>query len=125
MPRRRRRAHDVILYKGKKLPAATWEALLPQHKAKLTASGITPEIAEERGYRSVTDPGLLATLGFKRYQCRVPTLLIPLCGVDGGWSSYQHRPDDPRFDNGGKPVKYENMPGRGVSLDIHRPCGRT
>jgi len=38
--------------------------LLPHHKALLDASGVSPEVAEARGYRSITTRAELARLGF-------------------------------------------------------------
>jgi len=92
--------------------------LLPHHKALLDASGVSPEVAEARGYRSITTRAELARLGFGRKQLIVPTLLIPVWSVTGERASYQHRPDNPRVING-KPLKYETPKGSRMLLDVH------
>lgn len=92
--------------------------LLPHHKAMVRESGITPEVAQERGYRSVTRKADLATLGFTAAQRNVPTLLIPVHGVDGEVRTYQSRPDHPRISREGKPLKYETPRGSSMCLDV-------
>ena len=54
------------------------EGLLAQHALLLEGSGIDPEVARERGYRSVSKKAELERLGFGRRQCGVPALLIPI-----------------------------------------------
>ncbi len=49
----------------------------------------------------------------------VPGLLIPVHGVDGGARFYQYRPDDPRLNGEGKPVKYETPPSVRMAVDAH------
>src|SRR5215831_4598150 len=90
---------------------------LPQHQALLDASGITPEVAAARGYRSVTDASELEALGFADYQQIVPALLVPVYGVDGEIATYQSRPDAPRVAKG-KPIKYETPAGSRMALDV-------
>jgi len=50
--------------------------LLPQHAAILAASSIPLEMAQARGYRSVTTKAELRRLGFGDAQCQAPALLI-------------------------------------------------
>ena len=56
--------------------------LLTQHRDLLEASAISHDVANARGYRSITDKSELEALDFKPYQCRVPALLIPVHGVN-------------------------------------------
>ena len=54
----------------------------------------------------------LEKLGFSSAQRHVPGLLIPLWGVDGiNIVGYQFRPDSPRLNSKGRPVKYETPRG--------------
>jgi hypothetical protein len=92
--------------------------LLPQHAAIIRDSGITPQVAQERGYRSVTKKAELKALGFTEKQCRVPALLIPVLGVTGNIVSYQIRPDAPRVNKQGKLIKYETPAESKMALDI-------
>ena len=82
-------------------------------------SGISLEIIKERGYRTVTDRGLLASLGFARSQQQTPTLLIPLYSVAGNIGNVQSRPDLPRNSKEGKRIKYETPTRSRMILDIH------
>jgi hypothetical protein len=93
------------------------EALLPHHRQCINESGITPEVALARGYRSVTTRAELARLGFSAAQQIAPTLLLPVWGVTGEIVTYQHRPDQPRI-KGGKPLKYETPAGSRMALDV-------
>ena len=92
-------------------------ALLPQHAAMIDASAITKEVAEARGYRSVTTKADAARLGFGRVQQNVPALLVPVRGVTGEVVGYQLRPDTPRIARG-KPIKYETPAGSRMRLDV-------
>lgn len=91
--------------------------LLPKHRALIEASAISPEVMRARGYRTVTSKAELRRLGFSDTQCRVPALLVPVCGVTGEIVSYQIRPDQPRI-AGGKPLKYETPKGSRMALDV-------
>jgi len=93
--------------------------LLPYHRGLLVASAISPVVAQMRGYRSVEKKAELKELGFSDKQCRVPALLIPIWGVNGEIVLHQIRPDDPRCDNKGKPIKYETPHGARMVLDVH------
>ncbi|MFC2060032.1 DUF3854 domain-containing protein [Chloroflexota bacterium] len=65
----------------------------------------------------------LEKLSFSPSQRHVPGILIPLWGVDGnGIAGYQYRPVSPRFNNKGKPIKYENPLGASVRLDVLPTC---
>ncbi len=96
-----------------------WQNLLPHHEAMLLdESGITPEIVEERGYRSIEKKVELKELGFSDAQRNVPGMLVPVWSVNGEIATYQYRPDWPRTKDG-KSVKYETPPGTGMVLDVH------
>jgi hypothetical protein len=90
--------------------------LTEQHLARLRASGISDDVIEQRGYRSL-DAEAAATelprLGFNAKQSSLGSgILIPLS------HGYQFRPDSPRLRDG-KPVKYETPQGQSNGLDIH------
>lgn len=100
-------------------PYSYGTTLLPHHQALLAASAIAPEVAQARGYESVTrsDRQRLRELGFSDAQAR-PGLLIPLWGVTGERVGYQLRPDEPRHDRRGRPIKYESPRGQRNALDV-------
>ncbi len=96
-----------------------WPAiLLPQHVDMLKASGITPEQARARGYVSVVEKAEAARRNISTAGRRVPGLLIPLLRRDGSTWGYQYRPDRPRLNSAGKPVKYETAVGQSAGIDI-------
>jgi Protein of unknown function (DUF3631)/Domain of unknown function (DUF3854) len=97
------------------------EQLLLQHAALLTASAISPAVAQARGYRSLEQKARLTELGFSSTQARVPALLIPIWNVHGEIATYQTRADEPRIVDG-KPVKYETPRGSRMSLDVPPSC---
>src|SRR5688500_2146540 len=92
--------------------------LLPHHQALITASAIASEVAEARGYRSVTDPAELRELVYADYQIRVPGLLVPIRDAFGQNGHYQYRPDTPRCNEAGKPIKYETPEHSRPVLDV-------
>lgn len=92
--------------------------LLPQHRAMLAASAITPEVAGQRGYFSVHTKADLERKGFARPQRTVPGLLIPVHATDGTVRLYQYRPDSPRTAKGGKEIKYETPYRAAICLDV-------
>jgi putative DNA primase/helicase len=64
--------------------------LAEQHeKMLLEESGISPEVVEARGYRTVVKKAELERLGFGRTQRNVPELLIPVYSPRGEISTYQ------------------------------------
>ena len=100
--------------------------LLESHLKHLQeGSGLSLEVIRERKYRSILTKQKLAGLGFTSSQQHVPCLLIPLCGTDGGEVGYQLRPDNPRTNGRGKPVKYELPAGSGIRLDCPPRCLKT
>jgi len=96
--------------------------LLQQHLGHLRSSGISDEVIMERDYESVLGRKRLADLGFSAVQQRTPGILIPLYGVDGSSIAYEYRPDHPRYNTRGKPIKYENPTGSSIRLDIPPRC---
>lgn len=94
------------------------ERLSSTHKRQIEESMIAPDVAMERGYRSVNTKAELKRLGFKERQCLVPALLVPIHGVTGDVVNYQIRPDQPRVNNRGKTVKYETLAGSQMRLDV-------
>src|SRR4030067_3627439 len=83
-------------------------SLSPNHLEHLKKSAISLEIIIQRGYQTVTAKKQLEALGFSKQQCRVPGILMPVHGVNGdGIVNNQFRPDSPRLNNRGRPIKYE------------------
>ncbi|MFC2073195.1 DUF3854 domain-containing protein, partial [Chloroflexota bacterium] len=98
--------------------------LLSNHFRYLNeGSGISVDMIRERGYRSLLGKSELEKLGFSPSQRHTPGILIPLWGVDGnGIVSYQFRPDSPRLNNKGKPIKYETPMGATNRIDCPSVC---
>jgi len=92
--------------------------LLDHHRRLIEDSAISPEVAEARGYRSVTTRSEMKRLGFADRQCRVPALLIPVFDITGEIVNYQLRPDEPRASKQGRPIKYETVSGSRMALDV-------
>lgn len=93
--------------------------LSPKHQHELiVGSGITEGVVSCRGYRTAMQPEQLAELGFSHDQCIAPALIIPIHGIDGGIVTYQIKPDEPRQNSDGKPIKYETPKGSSVAIDI-------
>ncbi len=97
----------------------TRKILVSHHEIMLREeSGITQEVIDTRGYRTVKTKAELKRLGFSDRQCNVPGLLIPIYSPTGKIANYQYRPDQPRIDDG-KSVKYETPSGTRMTLDVH------
>src|SRR5215212_12108725 len=95
-------------------------SLADHHKKMLIEeSSIAQNVAEARGYRTIEKKVELKTLGFSDSQRNTPGLLIPVYSPTGEIATYQFRPDQPRIDKDGKPVKYETPLGTRVFLDVH------
>lgn len=106
-------------------------ALSAEHIAEVIyGSGVTPEIAEARGYRTLTGSGedrdLLESLGFKPYVWNrddaYPGLLIPMHGMDGAVRGHQYKPATPRVrrkeDGTPVPIKYETPAKAPLVVDV-------
>src|SRR5215212_3179422 len=92
----------------------------PDHRRQLVEeSGLAPRVILDRGYRTVKTKAELERLGFSRPQQLAPALVIPMYSPTGDLATYQIRPDNPREDRDGKPVKYETPARSGVRLDLH------
>lgn len=80
-------------------------------------SGIAPALMAARGYRTVTRKADLVALGFARWQCRVPALLVPVYNPYGELVLYQARPDAPRIKDG-HVIKYDTPHGATMAVDV-------
>jgi uncharacterized protein DUF3854 len=100
--------------------------LLPNHAEQLQASGIAPEVAAERGYRSILLPDGYSVLKGHRFSIlqakKVPGLLLPLWTTDGRNGLMVYRPDTLRLGKDKKPIKYELPKGAGLRLDCPPRC---
>jgi hypothetical protein len=84
----------------------TADVLAPHHaQMLLRGSSIAEKVVMERGYRTVNEPRDLKAHGFDDYQLLTPALEIPLFSLGREIVNYQIRPDDPRLDEKGKPIK--------------------
>lgn len=92
-------------------------ALAPQHEAKLRSSCVAVEVATERHYYSIMDAADLRTLGFSK-DTVAPALAIPMYNHAGQMITIV-RPDHPRTNGNGKPVKYDRPSGQRNIIDIH------
>ena len=101
--------------------SAAYETLIdlhPRHARELyDASGIDPAVVAARGYRSVT-AAETARFGFAPVQQR-DGLLLPQWTLAGVQVGELLKPDDPRFDEKGKPIKYEAPVGSRPHFDLH------
>jgi hypothetical protein len=90
------------------------------HAAMLEASGIDPVHARRRGYISlgIGDKKRLAEIGITKAGRNVPGLLIPLLDKHGSVWGWQYRPDSPRANAKGKPIKYETPWQQRSGIDV-------
>ena len=92
----------------------------PHHRHMLMKeSGIDPAVVSERGYYTAKTKAQLAKLGYSERQRRTPALVVPMYSPAGELVTHQTRPDAPREDGEGKPIKYETPAGSPVRLDVH------
>ena len=101
-------------------PAVSWEdlPLEARHVDELQRSAISPAVAHDRGYRSVTTKHEIGRFGFSPIQQSPPGYLLPIHGVGKGVIQYQIKPDNPRSNSSGKGIKYES-PGKSEGqLDV-------
>jgi hypothetical protein len=104
--------------------------LLPHHLDQLhQGSGLSLDIIQERGYRSLQGTEgykVLKDLGFSKLQCKLtPGLLLPVWSPDPAVrpALYVYRSDNPRLDErDGRPRKYEFPKGQGMRLDCPPRC---
>ena len=90
--------------------------LLPQHAQLLRDSAISDEVAEQRGYFSVSRPGDLNGR-FPNSQRLAPALVVPIHNVWGEQVFCQLRPDEPRAIDG-RTVRYETPRGARLVIDV-------
>src|SRR4051812_6132057 len=100
-------------------------SIFPQHAEMLVASGVTPERARARGYVSVDTKKRLDGIGVTKAGRNVPGLLIPSLRADGSTWGFQYRPDRPRTNGDGKPIKYETPVGQRNGLDVPPGVGQS
>lgn len=95
------------------------KGLSEKHASELRdGSGLSADVIKARGYRTVTEPDDLLTLGFSRSQASAaPGLLVPSLDVEGG-KHYQFKPEKPRRLKKDKPAKYETAKGARVHIDV-------
>jgi Domain of unknown function (DUF3854) len=92
--------------------------LLPRHERELViGSGIDPAVIARRGYRSIT-AAEAAALGFAPTQAKAG-LFLPTHALAGVQIGGLLKPDEPRLNEQGKPLKYEAPAGSVPMLDIH------
>jgi hypothetical protein len=94
--------------------------LFPAHQQMLfKESCLSTSVVVERKYRTVASKAELAQLGFSKPQQRVPALVVPMYSPAGELVTHQIRPDTPRKNDRGKPIKYETPAGSPIRLDVH------
>lgn len=99
-------------------PSSDHGTLTEAHRRMLfEESGIDPSVAAERGYYTARGRSEVPE-AFKDYQRR-RGLVVPMFSPDGETVGYQLRPDQPRKDKKGKPLKYETPGSSEVILDVH------
>jgi hypothetical protein len=91
----------------------------PHRQMLIEQSGISAMVVAERGYRTVKTKTELAQLGFSERQRRAPALVIPMYSPAGELVTHQIRPDVPRENGDGKPIKYETPASSRIRLDVH------
>lgn len=97
---------------------ATGSTLAPQHLALLRASSISEDVADARGYVTITNPMQLHEWTYAGYQCKTPGLLLPVHTVGGETDGSFYRPDNPRIDAHDRVIKYEAPAGQRMHLDV-------
>ncbi|RIK75384.1 MAG: hypothetical protein DCC68_21280 [Planctomycetota bacterium] len=94
--------------------------LFPNHRAELAASGLTDETIAAAGIHSESDTLRLARiLGWDKWpKKRGAAIVFPYYDADGANGYHQVKPDSPRTDSKGKPVKYESPKGQSPRLYV-------
>jgi hypothetical protein len=96
-------------------------AELHEHHRRLleVESAIAPDVIAERGAFTATQRKQLRKLHFSETQAKlVPALVLPVRDVFGRVALHQARPDDPRRDANGKPIKYETPARARMAIDV-------
>ena len=96
------------------------QTLAPDHRTQLvTGSGIDPALVQRVGCYTATTPAELVAIDYtKAYQHRLPALVLPVHDVHGQVALHQIRPDKPRKNKRGKPVKYDTPEGAKLVLAV-------
>lgn len=94
-----------------------------KHTATLRdESGISEDVIEARGYRTITNVADLKECGFTRTQWRTPGLLLPLHDATGNSSLFVYRPDNPRVREGKKRQKDGTFPNKVLKYELPKGC---
>lgn len=93
------------------------EMLSANHLAEVRASAISDDIIADRGYETITNPKALPD-AFTGEQRTRHGYLLPIRDVTGEIVNWQLKPDDPRIDAKGKPVKYETAKAGRSCIDV-------
>src|SRR5215216_2149123 len=90
--------------------SVSWESLelSERHRDELIASSISPDVATDRGYRTVDSGREIRRVGFSDSQCLPPAWLAPSFGIGGELENYVLKPDKPRIKD--RVIKYEALP---------------
>lgn len=94
------------------------DGLWTAHREYLTARAVADDVIAERCYFSLPTKAALQRIGFGT-ATPAPALVIPLWGVTGEPAGYQVRPDEPRWNGEGHPLKFEVPHKFEPRLDIH------
>lgn len=95
-----------------------YSRLNPEHLKLIRDSAIAPEVSRERGYRTESVKARLGLLGFSPVQRLVPGMLTPLYDARHESAGYQFRPNEPRLDEKGRPIKYETPYRSRLVIDV-------
>lgn len=93
--------------------------LLQHHRKRFDERGITDAVRIARGCYSTADAQHLVDLGYKPYQALVPALVLPSFNIHRQLVEHFIRPDSPRINAEGKPVKYDRPIGSQNFLDVN------
>jgi hypothetical protein len=100
-------------------PRTSLASLSDEHQRMLLEeSGICADVVAERGYTTIRSRAEGSLQAFPKWQRRLG-LLVPVYSPDGVTTTAQIRPDRPRRDKKGKPIKYDTPGGSRVILDVH------
>jgi hypothetical protein len=80
-------------------------------------SGVDPDVAAARGYRTIRRRSEVPE-AFADWQCRLG-LLVPTYSPDGQRSGYQLRPNKPITRKNGNAPRYETPDGSTITLDVN------
>ena len=115
-------AHSNRVVLNKRPDELMWDDLPnldERHRAELIASSISPAVAKDRDYRTVTDKQDVMSVGFKERQAQVPGWMAKSFGIGDILQDHVFKPDSPRT-SAGKLVKYEQPTGHAPTLDVPR-----